>query len=294
MDFLIFKLMILIVDSGSTKSDWIAVDKDGNRLLEKIRTKGLNPAILPEKKLKKIIKKSKDLKENRNVVTNVFFYGAGCGTPKANALLKGVLQDVFVNAAIEVSEDTMAAVFSTINHPKEAAVVCILGTGSNCSYYDGEKVHQKVKSLGYSIMDDASGNYYGKQLIRDYYFNQMPENVKIAFETKFNVEDDYIKYNLYKQPNPNAYLASFAEFMFLHKDSEYTIELIKRGIRLFTKTMIMQYKEELKTVPVHFAGSIAFFSQKEIKEVGEEMGFTVGNFERRPIEGLVSFHIKNL
>ncbi|MCL6295285.1 N-acetylglucosamine kinase [Jejuia spongiicola] len=286
--------MILIVDSGSTKSDWIAVDKDGNRLLEKIRTKGLNPAILPEKKLKKIIKKSKDLKENRNIVTNVFFYGAGCGTPKANALLKGVLQDVFVNAAIEVSEDTMAAVFSTINHPKEAAVVCILGTGSNCSYYDGEKVHQKVKSLGYSIMDDASGNYYGKQLIRDYYFNQMPENVKIAFETKFNVEDDYIKYNLYKQPNPNAYLASFAEFMFLHKDSEYTIELIKRGIRLFTKTMIMQYKEELKTVPVHFAGSIAFFSQKEIKEVGEEMGFTVGNFERRPIEGLVSFHIKNL
>ncbi len=286
--------MILIVDSGSTKSDWIAVDKDGNRLLEKIRTKGLNPAILPEKKLKKIIKKSKDLKENRNIVTNVFFYGAGCGTPKANALLKGVLQDVFINAAIEVSEDTMAAVFSTINHPKEAAVVCILGTGSNCSYYDGEKVHQKVKSLGYSIMDDASGNYYGKQLIRDYYFNQMPENVKIAFETKFNVEDDYIKYNLYKQPNPNAYLASFAEFMFLHKDSEYTIELIKRGIRLFTKTMIMQYKEELKTVPVHFAGSIAFFSQKEIKEVGEEMGFTVGNFERRPIEGLVSFHIKNL
>lgn len=286
--------MILIVDSGSTKSDWIAVDKDGNRLLEKIRTKGLNPAILPEKKLKKIIKKSKDLKENRNIVTNVFFYGAGCGTPKANALLKGVLQDIFINAAIEVSEDTMAAVFSTISHPKEAAVVCILGTGSNCSYYDGEKVHQKVKSLGYSIMDDASGNYYGKQLIRDYYFNQMPENVKIAFETKFNVEDDYIKYNLYKQPNPNAYLANFAEFMFLHKDSEYTVNLIKKGIRLFTETMIMQYKEELKTVPVHFAGSIAFFSQKEIKEVGEEMGFTVGNFERRPIEGLVSFHIKNL
>ncbi len=286
--------MILIVDSGSTKSDWIAVDKDGNRLLEKIRTKGLNPAILPEKKLKKIIKKSKDLKENRNIVTNVFFYGAGCGTPKANALLKGVLQDIFINAAIEVSEDTMAAVFSTINHPKEAAVVCILGTGSNCSYYDGEKVHQKVKSLGYSIMDDASGNYYGKQLIRDYYFNQMPENVKIAFETKFNVEDDYIKYNLYKQPNPNAYLASFAEFMFLHKDSEYTVNLIKKGIRLFTETMIMQYKEVLKTTPVHFAGSIAFFSQKEIKEVAEEMGFTVGNFERRPIEGLVSFHINNL
>ncbi len=286
--------MILIVDSGSTKCDWIAVDKEGNQLLEKMRTKGLNPAILPEKKLRKIIKKNKVLKANSENVTNVFFYGAGCGTERPNALLKGVLEDIFVNAAVDVKEDTMAAVYATISHKEEAAVVCIMGTGSNCSYYDGKKMHQKVKSLGYSIMDDAAGNYYGRQLIRDYYFNHMPEDIKIAFETKYNVEDDYIKYNLYKQPNPNAYLANFAEFMFLHKDSEYTINLIKKGIRLFAKNMIMQYKEELKTVPVHFAGSIAFFSQDEIKEIADEMGFTVGNFERRPIEGLVSFHTNNL
>ncbi|MFI1771447.1 N-acetylglucosamine kinase [Thalassobellus citreus] len=286
--------MILIVDSGSTKSDWIAVDNNGNQLLEKMRTKGLNPAILSEKKLYKIIKSNKHLKSHRKEVTHVFFYGAGCGTEKPNELLKGVLQDIFANAHVEVNEDTLAAVYSTINHPKEAAVVCILGTGSNCSYYDGEMVHQRVNSLGYTLMDDASGNYYGKQLIRDYYFNHMPEDVKIAFGSKFNMESDYIKYNLYKQPNPNAYLANFAEFMFLHKDSPYTIELIKKGIRLFTNSMIFQYKEELKTVPVHFAGSIAYFAQDEIKEVAEEMGFTVGNFERRPIEGLVAYHTKDL
>lgn len=282
--------MILIVDSGSTKCDWIAIDDDGNQLLEKIRTKGLNPAILPEKKLKKIIKKSKDLKNNKDKVTNVFFYGAGCGTEKPKALLKGVLEDFFKNAQVKVAEDTFAAVFATIKNVDDQAVVCILGTGSNCSYYDGKKLHQRVESLGYSIMDDASGNYFGRQLLRDYYFNQMPEDLKIAFETKYNVESDYIKYNLYKQPNPNAYLANFAEFMFLNKDSNYTINLIKKGMRLFAKNMIMQYKEELKTVPVHFAGSIAYFSQDEIKEVAQEMGFTVGNFERRPIEGLMSFH----
>ncbi len=288
--------MILIVDSGSTKSDWIAVDNNGNQLLEKIRTKGLNPAILPEKKLKKIIKSNSLLKEHKKNVTHIFFYGAGCGTEKPVALLKGALESIFVNAHIEVNEDTMAAVYSTINHDKEAAVVCILGTGSNCSYYNGEQLEQRVVSLGYSVMDDASGNYFGRQLIRDYYFNHMPEDVKVAFGTKFNMESDYIKYNLYKQPNPNAYLANFAEFMFLHKDSEYTINLIKKGIRLFATNMIMQYKEELKTktVPVHFAGSIAYFSQDEIKEVAQEMGFTVGNFERRPIEGLVAFHTKNL
>jgi len=282
--------MILIVDSGSTKCDWMAVDANGNQVLEKMRTKGLNPAILSEKKLKKIIKKNKILKQNREAVTQIFFYGAGCGTDKPNALLRIVLQQIFVNAEISVREDTMAAVFATINDDKEAAVVCILGTGSNCSYYDGEKIHQKVKSLGYSIMDDAAGNYYGRQLIRDYYFNHMPEDIKIAMADRYNLEEDYIKYNMYKQPNPNAYLATFAEFMFLNKDSEYIKTLIKKGIKLFAENMIMQYKEELKTVPVHFAGSIAFFSQDEIKEVAQELGFSVGNFIRRPIEGLVSYH----
>ena len=292
--FYTFQLMILIVDSGSTKSDWLAVDNNGNKLMEKVRTKGLNPAILTEKKLTKIIKKSKALKSNSDKVTHVFFYGAGCGTEKPRQLLKTVLEGIFTNAAIEVNEDTLAAVYATINTPEAAAVVCIMGTGSNCSYYDGEQLHQRVNSLGYTLMDDASGNYYGKQLIRDYYFNRMPENVKLAFGAKYNMDSDFIKYNLYKQPNPNAYLASFAEFMFLQKDSEYTINLIKEGIRVFARNMIFQFKDELKTVPVHFAGSIAFFAQKEIREVAEEMGFTVGNFERRPIDGLVPFHTKDL
>tara|TARA_R110002049_G_scaffold242600_1_gene416424 strand:+ start:13345 stop:14208 length:864 start_codon:yes stop_codon:yes gene_type:complete len=286
--------MILIVDSGSTKSDWIAVGKDGKQILEKLRTKGLNPEILTEKKLKKTINKNEVLKANSNQVTNVFFYGAGCGTDRGKEIVFNVLTEVFVNAIVKVDEDTMAAVYGTITHEQEAAVVCILGTGSNCSYYDGKQLHQKVQSLGYIIMDDASGNYYGKQLIRDYYFNNMPENIKIAFGSKYNLEADYIKYNIYKQPNPNAYLANFAEFMFLNKDSEYIVELIKDGIRLFTKNFIMQYKKEVKSVPVHFAGSIAYFSQDQIKEVAQEMGFTVGNFERRPIEGLVAFHTKQL
>ncbi|WP_203258210.1 N-acetylglucosamine kinase [Hyunsoonleella ulvae] len=286
--------MILIVDSGSTKSDWLAVDKEGNKLMEKVRTKGLNPAILSEKKLHKTILKSEELKAHKDEATHVFFYGAGCGTENARELLSSVLKSIFTKAHVEVNEDTLAAVYATINHPKEAAVVCIMGTGSNCSYYDGEQLHQRIISLGYTLMDDASGNYYGKQLIKDYYYNHMPENVKVAFGAKYNMDADFIKYNLYKQPSPNAYLASFAEFMFLHKDSEYTIKLIKDGIREFAKNMIFQYKEELKTVPVHFAGSIAFFAQQEIKEVAEEMGFTVGNFERRPIDGLVPFHTKDM
>lgn len=287
--------MIFIVDSGSTKCDWMPVDKNGKQLSEKIRTKGLNPAILKEKKLIKTIKESDALMMVKNEVTHVFFYGAGCGTEKPRLMLKGILEIIFANAEVVVEEDTLAAVRASINHDDEAAVVCILGTGSNCSYFDGEKLHQRVKSLGYTLMDDASGNYFGKQLIRDYYFNHMPEDLKVAFADKYNMDADYIKYNLYKQPNPNAYLASFAEFMILNKESEYMSELIKRGIRVFSRNMIMQFEDELRQgVPVHFAGSIAFFSEKEIKEVAAEFNFKVGNIVRRPIEGLVKYHTKHI
>lgn len=285
--------MIAIVDSGSTKSDWIIVNKHGEKLFKKIRTQGLNPAILSKSELKEYIGESETLMQQKENIKHLFFYGAGCGTEIPTAMLKRVLSGIFTNAQISVNEDTLAAVYSTINN-NEPAVVCIMGTGSNCSYYDGEKLHQRVKSLGYILMDDASGNYYGKQLIRDFYFSHMPDNIKISFEHKYNLEEDYIKYNLYKQPHPNAYLANFAEFMFLNKDSDYIVELIKKGIREFAKNMILQFKDELKTVPVHFAGSIAYFSQDEIREVAKEMGFKVGNFIRRPIDGLVEYHVKNL
>ena len=287
--------MILITDGGSTKCDWIVLNPKGEKVGEKIRTKGLNPAILTEKKLNKLIRKSVDLIQISDQVTHVYFYGAGCGTEKPKAMLKHVLQLVFLNAHVEVEEDTLAAVRACINTEDEAAVVCIQGTGSNCSYFDGQHLHQRVKSLGYSIMDDASGNSYGKQLLRDYYFNVMPETIKFAFGHKYNLDPDFIKYNLYKQPNPNAYLANFAEFMFLNKDSEYIKNVIKNGFRIFVKSMILQFDEELKQgVPVHFAGSIAFFSKDEIKEVAEEFGFKVGNFVRRPIDGLVNYHTKHL
>ena len=286
--------MFFIVDSGSTKCDWLALDEKGNPLFPKERTKGMNPAILTKEKLYKIIKENTTIYQYRNEATHIFFYGAGCGTKKPRLMLKGVLEAFFPKAVVDVKEDTYAAAYATVGVDHKPAVVCILGTGSNCSYYDGEKLHQRVFSLGYTLMDDASGNYYGKQLIRDYYFNHMPHYIRVSFEEKYNLESDYIKYNLYKQPNPNAYLASFAEFMFLNKESEYIQNLIKDGIRLFARNMIFQFKEELKTAPVHFAGSIAYFSQNEIKEVAEEMGFKVGVFERRPIEGLVSYHSHNL
>lgn len=285
--------MTIITDGGSTKCDWIAIDDNGIQLFEKVRTKGLNPATLSPSDLISRIRESEKLMQHKMDIKQIYFYGAGCGTDDPNRALKQVLEKLFPNAEISVSEDTLAAIYSTIEN-NEPAVVCILGTGSNCSYYDGENVHQRVKSLGYILMDDASGNYFGKQMIRDFFFKHMPENLRVSMAERFNMDEDFIKFNLYKQPNPNAYLAAFAEFLFLNKDQSYSTDLIKKGIRIFAKNMIFQFREEIKTVPVHFAGSIAYYGQDQIKEVAQEMGFKVGNFVRRPIEGLVSYHAKNI
>lgn len=287
--------MILIVDSGSTKSDWIAVDsKSGSYLFDRQRTKGLNPAIISKKEAYDIVSENKILMNNKSNVEYVFFYGAGCGTVEAPKMLHSVLKKIFSNAKVVVKEDTYAAIFSTVGIKKQAAIVCILGTGSNCTYFNGHEAIQRVVSLGYSIMDDASGNYFGRQLLRDYYYDFMPHDFKLMFKTRYNMDDDFIKKNLYKRPNPNAYLAKFAEFLVLNKESEYIKGVINKGLTLFIKTMIFQYKEQIKTVPVHFAGSIAFFLQDEIRDILKQFGIKIGKFQRRPIEGLVNYHIKQV
>lgn len=287
--------MILIVDSGSTKCDWIAIDsKNGKEVFDKQRTRGLNPAIISEADAYDIISRNQILVQYKSEIEHVFFYGAGCGTVEAPKILESVLSSIFINAKVLVKEDTYAAIYSTVGIEHSPAVVCILGTGSNCTYFDGKGVHQRVISLGYSIMDDGSGNYFGRQLLRDYYFNRMPHNLKLIFKTRYDMNDDVIKTNLYKKPNPNAYLATFAEFLVLNKESDYVQGVIKKGLRSFVSTMILQFEEEIQTVPVHFAGSIAYFLQREIKEVAQEFGFTVGNFQRRPIEGLSDYHLKQV
>ncbi len=283
--------MILITDSGSTKCDWIALSNDGEQLF-KARTRGMNPAILSIVELQERIEENQELIDHRNTVTQIYFYGAGCGTEKPRMALQALLTSYFANASVVVKEDTAAAVYAAVGD--DPGVVCILGTGSNCCFSDGKQLHQKVTSLGYTLMDEASGNWYGKELIRDYYFKNMPENLRSEFSKTYDMSDDYIKYNLYKQPNPNAYLASHAEFIFQHLDERYIKKLLRRGLRKFSRNMILQFHEEIKSHQVHFVGSISHFAAKRIKQVADEFDYEVGNIVRRPIEGLVEYHRKKI
>lgn len=279
--------MILIVDSGSTKTDWISINKSGETLFE-TQTLGLNPQVLTNHILKERIVNNFELYKFRKDVKEIHFYGAGCGTEPPKQLISKVFKPIFENANIVIKEDTYAAVYACCS-PGEKAIVSILGTGSNCSYYDGYEVHQKITSLGYVLMDDASGNYFGRQLLRDCYFNKMPNDLQKKFKDEFELEAELIKDHLYKKPNPNTYLAKFAKFLVLNKELKYSKKLIKKGFNLFIKNQIHQFDNHLE-VPLHFIGSIGFYLQEELKKSLKSKGLTCGKVLKKPIDGLVAYH----
>ena len=279
--------MILIVDSGSTKTDWISVDNDG-KILFSTQTLGLNPQVLSSAILKERIINNFDLYQNREQVTHLYFYGAGCSVESPQLRIRKVFNEIFKKADISIKEDTYAAVYAA-SKPGEKSIVCILGTGSNCTYFDGKNIEQRVDSLGYVLMDEASGNFFGKQLIRSYYFNEMPNNLAKEFEKEYDLSPDTIKENIYRRENPNTYLASFSRFLIKHKDNSPFQEIIKNGLKRFINHQILQFENAHK-IPIHFIGSIAFFLEKEIKDALKKDNLRMGRIVQRPIDELVTYH----
>ena len=276
--------MILIADGGSTKADWIALDNNKNEVF-RVRTLGLNPAVVPEDELLNRIVNMFQLINVKNDVKEIHFYGAGCGT------LKDVLQSIFVNAEINIAEDLLAAVYASLG--KNPGIVCILGTGSNSCYFDGEKMESNVVSLGYTLMDEASGNFFGKRLIRDYFYKTMPENIAKSLEEQYDMDPDHIKFNLYRKPNPNMYLASFAKFMFEFKDDKYIKSLIRAGLQRFFRFRVLPYHPN-EITEIYFIGSIAFYFREILEGIASINGLKIAGVIQRPIDNLIEFHRNNI
>ena len=283
--------MILVVDSGSTKTDWIALDNEGEEIFS-TQTLGLNPQMLSNEILNERIKNNFDIYKNRKLVNKLFFYGAGCGVKDTQNRILKVFKSIFVNSEFDIKEDTYAAVYSAVDKGVPS-IVNIIGTGSNCSYYDGKNVIQKVQSLGYVLMDYASGNYYGKYLIRAYYFNKMPESLRDEFSNNYDLSPNSIKNKLYREENPNTYLAGFARFLIENKSNEYFKEIIFKGLERFIDYQILQY-DDFSKVDIHYVGSIAYYLKDEITKIGMKYNLKTGKFIQRPITGLVDYHKRNI
>ena len=283
--------MIFIVDSGSTKTDWIALDNSGEVLFS-TQTLGLNPQVLPSAILTERIINNYQLFQNREKVSHVHFYGAGCGVDSPARRIEKVFKEIFTSSKFSILEDTYAAVYAS-TEPNTPAIVCIIGTGSNCTYFDGRDIEQRITSLGYVLMDEASGNFFGKQLIRAFYFKTMPEDLAKKFEEEYDLSPDQIKENVYRKENPNTYLAKFAQFIIKNKEVLEMKSIIEDGLQRFISHQILQF-ENAKDVPIHFIGSIAHYLKDEIDIALKRNGLRLGNVVRRPIDGLVQYHQKLL
>ena len=280
--------MKLIVDSGSTKADWICLDNQ-QKVLQTVTTLGLNPEVVSAQEFLKRIDTMAYLKKIKNQVTQVFFYGAGCSSSRTKLVVEQILSDYFGNSSNnEVHEDTYAAVYASVQRG-QAAIVCINGTGSNATYYTGENLEPLVESLGYMAMDDCSGSSFGRMILKSYFLKLMPTDLAMSFENRYALDADQVKYNFYKKENPNAYMASFLPFLLENKTHVYFQEKILKQIRYFVKAYLKDYPK-MYDCPVFFVGSVSYFLQEEFTMVLDQEGIKVGGFIQKPLDGLIQYH----
>ena len=278
--------MKLIADSGSTKTDWVLCDKEG-KPKKNIPTLGLNPFYRDSEEIAKILGNELTPHLRGFKVKEVYFYGSGCSTKeKCKIVEKGIL-DVLPGVEVQVEHDLLGAARALCQ--REAGIVCILGTGSNSCVYDGEKIVENIPSLGYLIGDEGSGTHLAKELIKAYYYNELPENLKIFFEKKINVSKDEFLKILYNESNPNVYMASFAKYLKEEGEDPFVQDLVQSCLIEFIDRHVMKY-QSVDHLPVHFTGSIAYYYSDELEFTLNNTGLIRGKIIQKPVEGLVEYH----
>lgn len=279
--------MKLIADSGSSKTDWALLDK--GKIIKSFQTIGLNPYHNTSQEIEEIIKKKILAFVNEKKLEKVIFYGAGC-TLETKEIVEIALKNTFKNALnlkITVHNDLLGAAHSVC--AKNQGIVCILGTGSNACFFDGEKITQNSISLGWALGDEGSGNFLGKKLLLDWIYNKMPLELHQKFEEKFDPQVAIINHKLYKEAHPNKYLASFAPFLAQNSSNCYCQNLVEKAFDSFFENYILPYAT-YQNQKMYFVGSIAFHFSTKLKHVAQKHGFSIEKISQKPILGLILFH----
>lgn len=281
--------MILIADSGSTKTDWCVVEQ--GQLVRQIFTKGTNPFFQSEKEISNEIATALLPQLSSTAFEEVHFYGAGCAFPdKIESVRRAIALHLSVSGEIEVSTDMLAAARGLCGH--QPGIACIMGTGSNSCYYDGKEIVSNVSPLGFILGDEGSGAVLGKLLVGNLLKNQMPSGMKEKFLKQFDLTPAEIIDRVYRRPFPNRFLASLSPFLAQNIDVPAVRKLVLDSFKAFLKRNVMQYDYE--HAPVHFIGSVAFHYKEVLAQAAEEMGVRLGTILKSPMEGLIRYHESKL
>ena len=273
--------MKLIVDSGSTKMDWILLD--GGTIKNRFTTEGFNPNYSD---LHDLVEMCHGVSLT-NEIQSIHYYGTGCGNERNCLMIKDVFQSHFPNAEIYVTHDLMAACHALLGDEK--GIACILGTGSNSCVYDGENIVKRAVSLGYLVGDEGSGMHIGREVVRAYFYGFMPSDLRQQFDATYHLElKDFIQ-QLYQDGQSSKYLATFAKFAGAHQDEPFVHDLVKECFDAFLKAFVLRF-EESKTMKISFIGSVAFHFQDILKECIKSHDLTMGEVMTSPAEGLVRYY----
>jgi glucosamine kinase len=277
--------MILVADSGSTKTTWCLLNRESGKR-EIIQTAGINPFYQDEATIIKALETDFDAPQ-RNFDA-IYFYSAGCANPVISKIAHGGLKSFFNTAKLEVESDLMAAAHALCGTTE--GVACILGTGSNSCHYNGAKVVENVSPLGFILGDEGSGAVIGKKLLSDILKKQLPEQIRERFFCKYKTDSVEILENIYKKPFPNRYAAGFTKFISEHKSEPSMQKLVLNAFDEFITRNVLQYKM-VRELPVHFTGSIAHYFSDLLSAALKKHQLKPGNIIKDPMDGLIDFHL---
>jgi len=277
------KNMILVADSGSTKTHWKAGD-NGHVAFE-THTIGLNPYFLDTDKIYEAI--TSPLSNIKDQVKEVFFYGAGCSGTEVNNIVICAIKKLIPQAKVIVDHDLLAAARATCKD--KPGIACILGTGSNSCLYDGSNIIENVPSLGFILGDEGGGVYIGKKITRAYFYKEMPNDIALLFQEKYKLDRDEFLDSVYRKPMPNTFLANFAPFVFENSNHPYCQSLIQKAFIAFFESFILKYTN-YNYYPLHFIGSIAFTYSNILFQLSQKYACNIGLIIKEPIEELFMYH----
>ena len=276
--------MMLIADSGSTKTDWCVILD--NTPIKRIGTKGLNPFFQSEEEIQQELTHSLLPQLPEGTIGSVYFYGAGCTPEKAPTLRRAIADSLPVVGNIKAYSDMLAAARGLCG--REAGITCILGTGSNSCFYDGKEIVNHISPLGFILGDEGSGAVLGKLLVGDILKNQLSPAIKEVFLKQFDLTVPEIIDRVYRQPFPNRFLASLSPFIAQHLEEPGIRQLVLGSFIAFLRRNVMQY--DYTQYPAHFIGSVAHCYKEILQEAAQETGIRIGKILQSPMEGLIQYH----
>lgn len=277
--------MILVADSGSSKTDWLL--SISRQKEQQFRTAGLNPYFLSEKEIIKILQEqAPDMIAFAPDIDEIYFFGAGCSSPDRHEIVSNALSYLFTRSYVSVDSDLLGSAYATCGHQK--GLCCVLGTGSNISYFDGEDIHDGQHGLGFVLGDEGGGTWFGKALLTDFLYGNMPADIGKKFDETYHVNKETVIRQVYQSSNANSYLAAFSKFLSGIRPSAYAQNLLRAGLLEFIDTNVKSYPE-YRTCKCNFVGSIAYVFTDELKAVCKENGVHIGKVIQQPIHDLLKF-----